>query len=151
MVLLLPMMRCCAWMLAIVLCLVLSPGKAGATKCWQPTPAEHVDYAGMIFYGRVMAGYDGAQDDRDRVVEFEVLRAYKGVHENVVRISYFNDHGGLTGWGFQGGESTLVFANLLPRAGAGGERGHVRLCSMAPYHARPELHAAYWDILAGMR
>lgn len=151
MITLLPMVRCCTALLVILLCVLLMPGKAAATKCWEPTPAEHVDHAGMIFYGRVKAGYDGAQDDTDRVVELEVLRAYKGVHEDVVRISYFNDHGGLTGWGFQGGESTLVLASLLPHLGAGGESGHVRLCSMAPYHARPELHAEYWDILAKLK
>ncbi|WP_422364903.1 hypothetical protein [Pelagibius sp.] len=148
---LLPMIRRGASLLVVPLCVLLIPGKAGATKCWQPTPAEHVDHAGMIFYGRVKAGYDGAQDDRDRVVEFEVLRAYKGVHEDIVRISYFNDHGSLTGWGFQGGESTLVFAALLPRVGAGGESGHAHYCSMVPYHARPELHPEYWDALAGMK
>lgn len=144
------MIQRCASALVVGFCLFLTTGNAEATSCWQPTPAEHVDYAGMIFYGRVTVGYDGSQDDQQRVVEFEVLRAYKGVQEDVVRIRYFNDHGGLTGWGFQGGESTLVFADLLQGAGDGGELGKAHFCSMVPYHARPELHAEYWDKLTAL-
>lgn len=131
------------WILGVCLCAQLSSGPTGATSCWRPTPAEHVDYAGMIFYGQVVGGYAGPADDRERSVEFRVLRAYKGVRSSTVRIEYLNDHGGLKGWGFEYGQSILVFADRLSDAGS----GRVDYCSMIPYHGRPELHAEYWDVL----
>lgn len=120
-----------------------------ATSCWRPSAAEHIASADTIFYGEVIGGQFGPADNKDNIVEFKVLRAYKGVQGETIRIEYFNDHGGLRGWGFAEGQATLVFADQTSdTAIVAGTAGSLNYCSMIPYHARAHMHADYWDILA---
>lgn len=128
---------------------------ANATSCAPLDAAEHVGQSEVIFFGEMLGEQDSAPDNTDRVAEFKVLRAYKGVAGNTVRITYYNDHGALRGWGFATGNPTLVFASLASGAekDAGAEKpvAVVHYCSMIPYHAQPSLHPDYWDILAGLK
>lgn len=130
---------------SLFLFLVGISNNANAMSCWYPTPLEHVEKTSIIFYGKVLDGYGGPADDQERVVEFEVLRPYKGTTEETVKVGYFNDHGALRGWGFVPGQYTLVFADIDPTAEPGKLLPQVHYCSMIPYHGRPSLHAAYWD------
>lgn len=124
---------------------------AAATSCWRPTATEHIASADIIFFGEVIGGQFGPADNKDSVVEFKVLRAYKGVQHETVHIDYYNDHGGLRGWGFGEGQATLVFADKTADTKAGKSAGTLHYCSMIPYHARTRRHADYWDILATMK
>lgn len=123
-------------------------GVANATSCYSGSPQEHVDDTDVIFYGKVIDG-GGPPDDQMQVVEFEVLRAYKGTTENTVSVRYFNDHGTLRGWGFEFGQAVMVFADLDSSSSSENAMAEVHYCSMVPYHLRTELHADYWDILTG--
>jgi len=134
-----------------LLCTLVGIQDAQAMSCWTPTPAEHIQQTGMVFYGQAMTGADGPKDDKERVVEFKVIRAYKGVRGDTVRIKYHNDHGALMGWGFGNNQATLVFADRISAADAKKETGQVGYCTMIPYHARSALHSIYWDVLAPMK
>ncbi len=120
--------------------------QAQATSCWRPTPAEHIKQTDIIFFGFAMKGAKGPRDEKQRVVKFKVIRAYKGVRGNSVSIAYINDHGALNGWGFRYRQATLVFASIDKN-----EVIRVGYCTMIPYHARQNLHSKYWDILAKMK
>lgn len=144
-------MRLWIALLAGLVCTVLAAGPAAATSCWRPTAVEHIGSADIIFFGEAVGGQFGAPDNEMRVVEFKVLRAYKGIEAKTVRIEYFNDHGALRGWGFQEGGATLVFADKAADSKAGAPNGTLHYCSMIPYHARTHMHPDYWDILARMK
>ena len=122
---------------------------ASATSCTRPTPSEHIEATSIIFYGYPERGAGGPKDMKEREVTFKVLRAYKGVEGDRVKIKYKNDHGGNMGWGFRDRYATLVFAQKS--TSAAGDSGNLHYCNMITYHGRPNLHAEYWDILAGMK
>ncbi len=132
---------------ALILGLTFISSNAGATSCWRPTPSEHVEATGMIFYGKVAGGSGGPADNQMRTAELEVLRAYKGTPGKTVKVRYYNDHGALRGWGFQPGQSVLVFADVNPDGTGDEALPRVGYCSMIPYHARSNLHAGYQDVL----
>ena len=120
---------------------------AGATSCWNPTPLQHVEATTMIFYGKVLKGSGGPADGQMQVAEFEVLRAFKGSAGKTIKVRFYNDHAALRGWGFEPGQSTLVFADVESAAEGEEALPQVHYCSMIPYHARSILHADYWDVL----
>lgn len=134
--------------LGLTLAVISFCGVANATSCYSGSPQEHVDDTDVIFYGKVIDG-GGPPDDQMQVVEFEVLRAYKGTTENTVSVRYFNDHGALRGWGFEFGQAVMVFADIDDSASGEGNIPQLHYCSMVPYHLRTDLHANYWDILSG--
>ena len=140
-----------ATIVAACFSILATTGPALATSCWSPSPAEHARQADMIFYGEALTGADGPKDDKKRVVQFKVLRAYKGVSGDTVSITYTNDHGALLGWGFANNQPTMIFADRLSAATEHTNSGFVGYCSMIPYHARPNLHAIYWDVLVPMK
>lgn len=143
--------------LGLVLGALTHTTPASATSCAPLDAAEHVSQSDVIFYGEMLGEQDSAPDNTDRVVEFKVLRAYKGVTGKTVRITYYNDHGALRGWGFAPGNPTLVFASLASESEVGKDAGTekpvavVHYCSMIPYHARAFLHPDYWEILVDLK
>ena len=120
-----------------------------AASCDKVTPKEHIEAQDIIFFGRVTKAPVG-QDNKTQVAEFEVLRAYKGVRGDKVKIEYFNDYGTVIGWGFGSNQPGLVFAYKLSDESDSDTVGTVHYCSMMPYHQRRELHPDYWDILVKM-
>lgn len=142
---------------ALVICVsVASIKPAAAASCANVTPEEHLGYSPLIFFGKPVSGVYGPKTNTREEVEFEILRAYKGVSmETKVRLRYFNDHGHFHGWGFSK-RPTLVFAiidseNTDRQSDTPELVGQISYCLMALYHTRPKLHPEYWDLLAHMR
>ncbi|WP_434055527.1 MAG: hypothetical protein RDA78_11940 [Roseibium sp.] len=122
---------------------------AEAASCERRSAVEHLNDSDLVFYGYPIRGAGGARDDMDRVLEFKVLRAFKGVESDTVSIVYVNDDGGSAGWPFRDREATLVFAYYWPPDTKAYGVARVHFCSMLPYHKgynKPE----YWDVLTGM-
>ncbi len=116
--------------------------------CARPSPAEHIEATQIVFFGFPVSGADGPKDMEKRTLTFKVLRAYKGVESDTLNITYQNDHGASMGWGFRNSTATLVFARTWKESGK--ELNGLTYCDMITYHGRPNLHAEYWDILAGL-
>jgi hypothetical protein len=130
---------------------------ANATTCIIPTPAEHVANTPIIFFGTAEKGLPDPSPSSPRgdgqiaVVEFKVLRAYKGVTGKTIKVRYLNDGGGNSGWGFQHGRGVLVFAHTAPSKDNGPVVAHTGYCAMIHYASRHQLHAEYWDLLAALK
>jgi hypothetical protein len=146
--------RLVGWLIALGLLLAVPgvSGPANAASCERPTPAEHIDHSDAVFFGGVAdrRWRGDIRDDENKIVEFRVVRAYKGVEGDTIRIRFLNDHGKNRGWGFSRHRPTLVFAYSVKDDGEG-PLYEVHYCTMIPYHGRPARHPFYWDILAGMK
>lgn len=123
---------------------------ANAGSCLPLTAIEHLGYSDVVFYGYPIRGAGGAPDTADRVVEFKVLRAFKGVEGDTVSIVYVNDHGGNSGWGFRNREATLVFAYHWPPDATAYGVARVDYCSMSRYHKAYD-QPDYWEILTRIK
>jgi hypothetical protein len=137
--------------IAAVLGVVLGTSAADAMSCARLSPEEHIEATPIIFFGRV-AGSGGSleRDNQNRTVEFEVLRAYKGATGRTISITYMNDHGANSGWGFDRNRPLLVFADGQPAKEGDKASAWVGYCSMIRYHAGTHRHWEYWDLLAPM-
>jgi hypothetical protein len=130
---------------------------AVAMSCSRPTPAGHVAATPIIFFGKatrdVPANPPAAPrgDGQVAVVEFTVIRAYKGVTGKTIKVRYVNDGGGNTGWGFAHDRSVLVFAYADTVKDNEPIVAQTNYCVMIHYAARHELHAEYWDILTALK
>jgi len=144
-----PKCRFLSTMLPVLVVLLEFSASASAMTCRRPTPTEHIETTPIIFYGYPENGAGGPKDMKVREVTFKVLRAYKGVEGDRVSIRYENDHGANMGWGFRDNSATLVFAQKS--RSSKGASGELSYCNMITYHGRPNLHAEYWDVLAGMK
>lgn len=142
------------WLVALGLLLAVPwiSGPAMAASCERTTPAQHIDNSDAVFFGgindRRWRGH--IRDDEVKLVEFRVIRAYKGVEGDTVRVRFLNDHGKNRGWGFTRNRPTLVFAYKV-KDDAEGPLYEVHYCNMISYHGRPARRPFYWDILAGMK
>lgn len=144
-------MRYLAAIAGVVLGIFLLTESAHAMSCSRPTPAQHIDNSDIIFYGEVVRRQRLPKKNAQGEVEFKVLRAYKGVQQDTVRIQYYNDAGDSHGWGFRTDQPTLIFAKIKPEAEGDRNVGHLNYCDMIKYHARTKLHPEYWDILARLK
>jgi hypothetical protein len=138
-------------------CLIFPVSKASASSCERLTPVEHIEITQIIFLGIPDKEAGGPRDNKDRVVSFQVLRAYKGFLGPTVKVKYMNDHGGNSGWGFLPGRTTLVFAQSLADFPESGADALVHFCNMIMFHANGKPHATekrqaeYWRLINSMK
>ena len=144
-------MRKMSLMTGAIIAFLMNYATASASSCPFPTPLEHIEWNEIVFYGQVDDTSDDLRDGKTRTINVKVLRAYKGVEGKSIKIKYINDGGANRGWGFQHGQSMLIFAQKDEASNGLNQIGSVNYCSMIIYHGRAQLHSQYWDHLVKMR
>ena len=120
---------------------------AVALMCETVPVREHIDNNDIIFYGQIAQGRETRELARQGILTLKVLRAFKGVAKEQVRIRY-EDLGQPLKGDLPRDWTSMIFARKSPAAlPVPDVDGYMDPCSGNGFPGNPALHHEYWDIL----